>query len=421
MSPEAARAAGRAAGGGSGAEATSPAPVRPGGPEPAPAAGGAPPAPEGEERRRADRRAAGRLAELSLPEFRRIVVTSFLFVVVVALFLWMVRGVLIAAILGVVIAVYLRPLYERVRRAVRSPALAALLTLAVVLLPVLGTLVYSYLELVGVARFLAAHDAEVTARIDEALRRVVFLGRASTSDAVGRWVMAASAYGAAIPGLLRRALGRISVATTIFLFTSFYIFTDAGRVVAYVRGKIPPRYADLAAAIETNVRGVLYGAIYATLLTQALKSAVIFALNETFGVPLAGVLAVLSFVIGFFPIVGSWSVYLPVAAWLLVFRDAPLQAGLMVAIGALVNTIFISMYLRPKLAADRSRVLNFYWMFVGLVTGVYTFGLAGILLGPILIGLLKAVVDAVTASASWRALSLDGDRAEADGAVGRGE
>jgi predicted PurR-regulated permease PerM len=46
-------------------------------------------------------------------------------------------------------------------------------------------------------------------------------------------------------------------------------------------------------------------------------------------------------------------------------------------------------------------------MFVALVTGVYTFGLAGILLGPILIGLLKAVVDSVTAQASWRLLDAD--------------
>jgi predicted PurR-regulated permease PerM len=38
---------------------------------------------------------------------------------------------------------------------------------------------------------------------------------------------------------------------------------------------------------------------------------------------------------------------------------------------------------------------------------VYTFGLAGILLGPILIGLLKAVVDSVTAQASWRLADID--------------
>ena len=79
----------------------------------------------------------------------------------------------------------------------------------------------------------------------------------------------------------------------------------------------------------------------------------------------------------------------------------------MVVVGTLFNTLFISMYLRPKLAAAKSRVLNFYWMFVGLVTGVYAFGLAGVLLGPLLIGLLKAVIDTVTTPESWRLVELD--------------
>jgi len=381
--------------------------------EVAPASGPAGGPAGGSDRRRVDRRGNARVADLSLPEFRRIVVTSVLSALVVLLFVWMVRGVLIAAILGVVIAAYLRPFYHWVHGWARSRRLAALLTLVAVLLPVIATLAWSYFEIVGVAQYLEAHQQEVARRIDAALSRLIFLKNANTSEMVERWVVAASAYGTAIPGLLRRTVVRVSVSTTIFLFTAFYIFTDADSVVSYLRGKIPPRYAELASALETNVRGVLYGAIYATLLTQALKSVVIFVMNEAFGVPLAGVLAVLAFLIGFFPIVGSWSVYLPVAAWLLVFRDAPLQAALMVVIGTLVNTIFISMYLRPKLAAERSRVLNFYWMFVGLVTGVYTFGLAGILLGPILIGLLKAVVDTVTATTSWRSLS--GDDGAADG------
>jgi predicted PurR-regulated permease PerM len=152
---------------------------------------------------------------------------------------------------------------------------------------------------------------------------------------------------------------------------------------------------------------VLYGAIYATLVTQALKSVVIFVMNVAFDVPLAAPLAVLSFIIGFFPIVGSWSVYVPVALWLLVFRDAPLSAVTMLAIGTLFNTVFVSMYLRPRLAAEKSRVLNFYWMFVGLVTGVYAFGLAGVLLGPLLIGLLKAVIDTVATPSSWRLVEAD--------------
>jgi predicted PurR-regulated permease PerM len=38
---------------------------------------------------------------------------------------------------------------------------------------------------------------------------------------------------------------------------------------------------------------------------------------------------------------------------------------------------------------------------------VYTFGIVGILLGPIVIGLLKAVFDTVTAQTSWRLLDTE--------------
>jgi len=364
------------------------------------------------DRRRVDRRSSERIADLTLPEFRRIVVTTLIASAVGAAFLWMVRTVIVAGILGAVIAAYLRPMYAAVLRRTGRPALAGILTLTAVAVPAIGITAYSYVEIVRVAQYLAEHQAEVTARIDQALGRLVFMQNVRSGESVRTYVIQASDYGARVPLLVRQALSHFSVATTIFLFTAFYIFTKGERVSSYLQAQVPPRYAEFIGALERNLRAVLYGAVYATFVTQLLKSAVIFLMNVAFGVPLAGVLALLAFVIGFFPIVGSWSVYVPVALWLLVFRDAPVRAGLMIAIGTLLNTLFISMYLRPKLAADRSRVLDFYWMFVGLITGVYTFGLAGIILGPILIGLLKAVVDTVTAQTSWSLLDAEGELVE---------
>ena len=354
------------------------------------------------DRRRDERRLNSRLADLPAPEVRRAVLTWLLTAIVVVLFLWMVRRVLIAGILGVVIAAYLRPLYLRILRRTERPVLSAVLTLLVVIIPVLGALAYSYVELVDVLGYIAAHQNEVANRIDTAIRQLPFMTNANPTETVRSYVLAVSGYGTKIPAAVREAVVELSVAITIFLLTAAYVFTDADSIVRYVRSKVPERYDRLREALVTNVTGVLYGAIYSTLLTQGLKTLVIFLMNLAFGVPLAAVLAILSFIIGFFPIVGSWSVYVPVAAWLLVFRDSPVRAGLMVVVGFVLNTLFISTYLRPKIAAERSGVLNFYWMFVALVTGVYTFGLAGILLGPILIGLLKAVVDSITAHASWR-------------------
>jgi predicted PurR-regulated permease PerM len=367
------------------------------------------------ERRRTERRVNGRIADLTLPELRRILITTALGAVVLVLFLWMVRSVVIAAILGLIIGFYIRPLYLWLldRMGGRRQTLAAILTLLGVTVPILIILIYSYMQLSGVGAYAAAHQQEIVQKVDDAVRRLPFLGGSNASTAVGRMVSEATAYGARLPLAIREALAGFSVAATIFIFTAFYILIEAETVANYVTSKIPPRYHELRRSLEVNVRGVLYGAIYSTLVTQTMKSVIILVMNLAFQVPLAAPLAVVSFIIGFFPIVGSWSVYVPVAIWLAIFRDAPGQALLMVIIGTVVNTVFISTYLRPKIAADRSRVLNFYWMFVALVTGVYTFGLAGILIGPILIGLLKAVVDTVTARSSWQLIELEDEDLDA--------
>jgi predicted PurR-regulated permease PerM len=364
-----------------------------------------------QDRRRIERRVNARIVDLTLPEFRRILITTILFVVVLALFLWMVRTVIIAAILGVVAATYLRPLHERLALSMGRP-LGALVTLALVLVPLIALLIYSYVELIDAVRYVSANEEFITERIDAALRRIVFLQDQVPTERIREWVLVASRYGAGLPDELRDTIVGFSIGATIFLFTTFYILIDHEAIARYARTKLPPRYAELASALETNVRGVLYGAVYSTLVTQLLKTAVLFALFLIFDVPLAAVLAVLAFVIGFFPIVGSWSIYVPVAAWLVIFRDAPGAALVVIVVGFVVNTLLISTYLRPKLAAERSRVLNFYWMFVGLVTGVYTFGIAGILLGPILIGMLKAIIDTVTTSTSWRLVEMDGESDE---------
>ena len=334
-------------------------------------------------------------------------VTTLLFVIVAVLFLWMVRTVIIATILGIIVAMYTRPMYLKMTEPLRSNVAAAAVTLLAIVIPVLALLIYSYVEIKDVAAYISANQNEIAFKINTAIRKLPFMAQVDMAETVRQYVVTASDYGTEIPGLVRGAMKGFAIAATIFVFTMFYVLMDAEKIVHWMRSKIPPRYAELVATLEANVRGVLYGALYATLLTQAIKSAILFLLFSIFQVPLAGVLVIVSFIIGFFPIVGSWSVYVPVGLWLLVFRDSPAQAVGLIAIGFFVNTVYISTYLRPKIAAQKSRVLNFYWMLVGLVTGVYTFGLVGVLLGPMVIGLLKAIVDTITSTNSWRLLDDD--------------
>ena len=344
--------------------------------------------------------AATRLADLPLRAVRRSIVTTVLLLVVVVLFLAMVWRVLIAAFLGIVVGVYLRPVYCWLADRLDRKAPAAILTIIGLLVPALAILIYGYLEVREAALYLSENAADVAAQIQATLRTLPFIS-SDAQPSIEPLLVRIAEYGTKVPEGIQDALGALMVAGSVFLFTAFYVLTEAEAIIDWVRDRVPRHYADLTTRMETHAQGVLYGAIYATVVSQSLKALLMLVLLFAFGVPIPFTLAIITFVIGFFPVVGTWTVFLPAGGYLLVFQDAPWQALALVVIGFVMSTIVISLYLRPRMAAKRSRVLNFYWMFLGLIAGVYTFGVPGIVLGPLVIGLLKAIVDTITHEGSW--------------------
>jgi predicted PurR-regulated permease PerM len=128
-------------------------------------------------------------------------------------------------------------------------------------------------------------------------------------------------------------------------------------------------------------------------------------------VPLAVALALVTFLIGFFPILGEWAVYIPVSIFLLVFQNRPGAAAAYFLIGVAM-TVGSSLVLRPKLAARSAERFNFYWMLVGLVTGVYAFGIPGIVLGPAILGFAKAIMDTLAGDVKYETSLLKEERAQ---------
>ena len=311
------------------------------------------------ERRRVERRHNARVADLTLPELRRILITTLLGAVVLVLFLWMVRTVVIAAILGLIIGFYIRPLLSAGScKHTGRPTLSAILTLLGVIVPIARS---SWLQLQRAVGRRRVRRRRTRRRSRRRWTRRCAGCRSSAapnaSDAVGRMVVEATAYGARLPLALREALaGLLGRGDDLPVHRVLHPDRGGERSATTSRARSRRATTSCVARSRSNVRGVLYGAIYSTLLTQTMKSA--DHPRDEPGVPRAArrrARGRVSFIIGFFPIVGSWSVYVPVAIWLAIFRDATGPAIAMVVIGTLVNTVFISMYLRPKIAADRSK------------------------------------------------------------------
>ena len=349
------------------------------------------------DRRRNDRRGDFvSLAEYTVPELRKALITTFVLLGVLALFIYMVAPVIVAGIAGVVAGAYLLPFQRWLERRIARRTTAAILVILAVTVPLVAMLTYSWLELSGAASYLATHRDAVVAGLSHGLQRLPLTESINVPATLDRLVDTASAKAGKIAHGVQEAASIITVGVAIALFTVYYILTDSDRITDYLRQRVPGRYRALTDEMSRNIKAVVYGALYGTFLTQLIKSIVVLALNLVFAVPLAVVLAFLSFFIGLFPIVGSWAVYVPVGIYLMLWRGDIWQGFVVILVGFFGNTIFMSTYLRPKIAAQKSHVLNFYWMLIALITGVYTFGLMGIIIGPVLIAVLKAVFDTIT-------------------------
>ena len=273
------------------------------------------------DRRREDRRGDDvNLSDYTVPEFRKALLTIGLLLLMLFAFFYMVRHVLVAVVAGIVVGVYLIPVRAWLATRIKNRSATAILSILLVTVPMVAILTYSWVEISGAAKYLDAHSEEIAARLSAGLKLLPFGQRFDLEQQLPRWVNAAADSSANIADELREAVDILMIGIAVFLFTCFYVLTEHEKIRAYVRSRIPGRYHDLTDPVADNIQAVVYGVLYGTFLTQLIKSVVILTMNLIWNVPLAIVLAIASFFIGLLPVVGSWTIYTPVAIYLMLWR-----------------------------------------------------------------------------------------------------
>lgn len=332
------------------------------------------------------------LADLTIGDAKRIVVYGIMVALAVVLFAMLVGHVMETLLLGVVAAVYLLPVQEWLEKHLRARAGSALISIALIVIPLVMLTGYAWYELSSYSNLVTERRDDVIKSISNSLEYYL----PGIRESARSWLQAA--FGEAVTRSadaiksLRERSALLLSSLAVFFFTVFYVLTERTRIAAYIKVRVPGGYLPLYEKLTINIGGALRGALRAVFIDQSLKAVVILILNVVFDIPLGVVLAIVTFLIGFFPLVGEWAVYVPVAIYLIVFRGEG-ASGLIYLVIGLVMTLGSSLILRPKLASKGAKRFSFYWMFLSLVAGVYVFGIPGIVLGPAILGFVKAVSD----------------------------
>jgi predicted PurR-regulated permease PerM len=296
---------------------------------------------------------------------------------------------------ALVLAVLFAPLHRAMEARLQCPSLAALASVLIVAatLVVPGTFVGRRLvaevtngagvvqsELADGAWRRALETHPQVAPIVDWLDRVVDLSAIFHSAAAGIGTVGA----AFVRGSVMQVLG---VLLTFYLL--FYFLRDRTTVLKTLRGLLPLSQVEID-RVFLRIADTVHATIYGTLVVAGLQGALGGAMFWWLGIPaplLWGfVMALLSLV----PVLGSYIVWIPVAAYLLLMGDWT-RAAILTAWGALVIG-HVDNILRPILVGDRLK-LHPVVLFISFLGGLSLLGPVGLLLGPMGVTVTLTLLD----------------------------
>lgn len=309
------------------------------------------------------------------------------------------------------------PLYQRLRMLLgkRDTVAATVMTLlaaAVAILPLIWLLVLVQHELVDGYRSFSAYLARGPHPLPELIRDIPWLGP-WLQDGLNRYAGDPTAFGRettdaltgreGLLGVLLREVGR-SVGRLLLTLVMLFVFYRNGELLAHQIQRIATRFFDhrvdrFAQSAVTMTRAVVYG-LLVTAVAQGLVAGIGYGVV---GLEAPAVLGGITGLMAPAPVLGTAFVWAPLGVGL-VLAGQTWKGVLLLAWGT-VLVYPIDYVLRPLLISNVTRVPFLLVMF-GALGGLAAFGLVGLFVGPVLLGV---------ASATWREAAAEGGRSPADG------
>ncbi|MDE2291489.1 MAG: AI-2E family transporter [Elusimicrobia bacterium] len=339
------------------------------------------------------------------------------FFTVFALVAWQLNRILsgfYVALLGaVLLALITHPVHERLTRLFggRASAAAALTTVLVVLtvvLPALGA-GYAALRQTGklvpvVSTWLEERGLPEAEALPPRLRllwekALPLAGRAPVDP---RETMVSAVGDLAVS--IRSLAGAVLKNTLLFLFqlvvmvvTLFFLLRDGAR--AFRRGlELVPLPEQHKRALFDRMRDTLIAVMRGVFLVSALEGLACALGFWLFGVPFATLLGLLAAFLAPIPVVGCASVWLPVSAGLALSGAGSAGVGVLVWCGLVM--LLAENFLRPLLIGAEAR-LPFLLLFFGMLGGLSAYGIAGIVVGPVVVALFLAIAEIYRQEYRW--------------------
>jgi len=315
------------------------------------------------------------------------------YILVIGLFIlafMIIRPIIFSIIYGLLLAYILYPIYKFILRGTKSKNLSSLIIclglltlLAVLFSVILGTiskqLINIYLasktiDLSNIINSIIPISSEISVSITNSIENSISNLLSNYASSIGSFILN-------LPSLLLQL-------AVVFLIL-FYALRDGDQAFKYLKSLSPlnkENQAKFFQHFKDITKSVLLGQIVVGLL-QGIVAGIGYFI---FGVPNALLLTALTMIIGIVPIIGPWLVWIPIDIYLFVAGRTGAGLGLLIYGLILINSI--DTIIRPMIVSRRTQI-NPSIILIGMIGGLYVFGLLGIIVGPLILAYVLLVLE----------------------------
>lgn len=305
-----------------------------------------------------------------------------------------------------IFAIVFYPLYEKLRRWIKSDTLRAIVITLLVLVVIIGPVTYlgvalvqeaislfdTFSQWVASGKLTALNDLKNTPiyqMLQGRLSPYVDLSQLDLQVMLEKGVKTVSTFALTQATKILTNTGKLLFQFVLMIFFLFYFIRDGKALFDQIREVIPltPEKAavtisDLKKVIQSN----MYGGLMVALLQGFLGGILFLIMGLPSPVFWGAVMAFLALL----PLIGPFIIYIP-AGVILIVTGSPIKGILLIAIGSIVVSQ-VDNFLRPILAS-RDTGMHTMLLFVSIMGGAAIFGLLGIVLGPVIAAVFVTIFD----------------------------
>jgi predicted PurR-regulated permease PerM len=303
---------------------------------------------------------------------------------------------------SIVISIIFYPLFAFISRNVRIRALAAAITIILILIVLIGPITYLTLMLIDEVQVVAARindsNAGLLKDVVQKLNSSALFQKVRTYTGAEDLVSEAAIlenvkklgggllqeFSSRIPNILAAAIDFIFV-----VFTTFFLLKDGPGVLSKAKDYMPFSEAQkerLAGQIKDMIVSTVYGGVVVAII-QGILGGMAYAF---IGIEAPVIWGMTMSVMSFVPLVGAFAIWGPTSIYLIIEHSYTRGIGLF-----LFGIFVISMVdniLKPLIIGSRTKMPTIIILF-SVLGGIKLFGVIGLIMGPLITAVFISVFE----------------------------